>query len=89
MKGNPFDNRFEVIVIGRINLGAVVRAGWTKFFNEMKYDNYFCVSGRRASVDISRVTTLQVDGEVGGRFNHLEVEMEEEKVPVLFCRTPR
>ncbi len=89
VKGNPFDNRFEVIVIGRINLGAVVRAGWTKFFNEMKYDNYFCVSGRRASVDISRVTTLQVDGEVGGRFNHLEVEMEEEKVPVLFCRTPR
>ena len=55
----------------------------------MKYDNYFCVSGRKASVDISRVTTLQVDGEVGGRFNHLEIEMEEEKVPVLFCRTPR
>ena len=87
VKGNPFDNRFEII--GRINLGAVVRAGWTKFFNEMKYDNYFCVSGRKASVDISRVTTLQVDGEVGGRFNHLEIEMEEEKVPVLFCRTPR
>ena len=33
--------------------------------------------------------SLEQDGEVGGRFNHLEIEMEEEKVPVLFCRTPR
>lgn len=87
-KGNPFDNQFEIIVIGRINLGAVVRAGWTKFFNEMNYDNYFSVSGRRAEIDISRVTTLQVDGEVGGRFDHLDIEMEEAKVPVLICRTP-
>ena len=89
LKGNPFDDKFEIIVVGRINLGTLIRAGWSKFYDEVRYENYSSISGREAQISISRQTTLQIDGEIGGRFDTLDIRMSSEKVPVLICRTPQ
>ena len=88
-KGNPFDDHFEIIVIGHINLATLIRAGWSSFYDQVKYDDFFSISVKEAKIGISRQTTLQVDGEVGGRFDTLNVQMLSEKVPVLLCRTPK
>ena len=88
-KGSPFDDVFDIIVIDRINLNLIVRMGWASFYDQMKNTDTFKVSGRNAQISISRVTTLQVDGEIGGHFDSLTVKMQDEKVPVLMCRAPQ
>lgn len=88
-KGNPFDGIFDIIVIKRINLPTLMHAGMPSLYDVDNNDDAFMLSGREATIGISRVTTLQVDGEVGGRFDTLEVKMSDEKVPVLMCRPPK
>lgn len=87
-KGNPFDGQFEILVVKNISIMTLLRAGWATTYKEITSDsdNYFIVSTREADIRISRVTTLQVDGEVTGRFDSLHVKMLDDKVAILIPR---
>lgn len=76
LTGNPMDGRFEIVVVQNIDLNSLVKAGLSKF-NEKFHDsqNGFVISTEEAEIKFNRPSLLQLDGEVIGEFEKLDVKL--------------
>ncbi len=74
--GNPMDGIFELVMIEKIDALSLIRAGLAKF-DENFIDNRTAtvIQTKKAEITFDKERTLQLDGEVIGKFKKLEVEI--------------
>ncbi len=74
--GNPMDGKFELVVVKKIDTNSLLKAGLSKF-DESFHDsqNGIVVSTQKAEVSFKKARLLQLDGEVIGKFNKLDIEI--------------
>ena len=74
--GNPMDGKFELVVVKRIDIHSLLKAGLSKF-DESFHDsqNGIVVSTQIAEVSFNQARLLQLDGEVIGKFDKLNIEI--------------
>lgn len=73
---DPFDGKFEISIYKSIDAGHLIKAGLAKF-NDRFLENINAdhISAKKARVKFSKPKLLQVDGEVIGEFESLELEV--------------
>ena len=76
IKGNPMDGKFELVIVKEINTSTLIKAGLSKF-NEEFHDsqNGLVISTQKAEISFNNARLLQLDGEVIGKFDKLNVEI--------------
>ena len=74
--GNPMDGKFELVVLKKIDPHSLLKAGLSKF-DESFHDsqNGIVVSTQIAEVSFNQARLLQLDGEVIGKFDKLNIEI--------------
>lgn len=82
--GNPFDGKFELVFINKMNITTVVRKGLTIFNKEITDDQDTQIlqlsTGR---VSFSEKKELQLDGEPRGNFKELNLQIKKAHFPVI------
>ena len=74
--GNPMDGKFELVMIEKIDALALIKAGLAKFDeNFLDHRIATVISTTHATVSFDQPRLLQLDGEVIGKFQELEVEI--------------
>ncbi len=80
-EGNPFDGKFEVVVIRKLALSEILKMIFLhKPFNPEKFE---VISTSRVLLKTKRKTYFQSDGEYLGREQNVKVEMLEGAVNIL------
>jgi diacylglycerol kinase family enzyme len=76
LDGNPMDGKFEIVLVNRIDVTSLIRAGLTRF-DESFFDSQTgkVFSTDYAEIEFDRPRLLQLDGEVIGEFKHLKIEI--------------
>jgi len=76
LTGTPDDGRFELVLLERFDVKGMIRAGLSKF-NERFHDSAAStiLDTRQATVHLAHPQTLQLDGEVIGKFKQLKIEV--------------
>lgn len=82
--GNPMDGKFEIVLLEKVDLNSLVKAGLSRF-NEEYMDNQ---SSRTITTDYAEIKfeeprLLQLDGEVVGLFKEIKVEIIKGAVGLL------
>ena len=74
--GNPMDGKFELVVVKKIDTHSLLKTGLSKF-DERFHDsqNGIVVSTQKAEISFNQARLLQLDGEVIGEFDKLNVEV--------------
>ena len=74
--GNPMDGIFELVMLEKIDALSLIRAGLSKF-DENFIDNRTAtvIQTKKAEITFDKERTLQLDGEVIGKFKKLDVEI--------------
>lgn len=74
--GNPFDGKFEIVIITDIGLNSLLKAGLSKF-DDVFFDdqNSKLLTTSKAEIIFDKPRLLQLDGEVIGKFDKLKVEI--------------
>ena len=85
--GNPMDGKFELVVVKKIDTHSLIKAGLSKF-DESFHDsqNGIVVSTQEAEVSFKQKRLLQLDGEVIGEFNKLNIELIKGAVKLITHR---
>jgi diacylglycerol kinase family enzyme len=82
--GNPFDGKFELVLITKMNLSTIVRKGLTIFNKEIVNDQDTQIlqlsTGR---ISFSEKKQLQLDGEPQGNFKELNLRIKKAHFPVI------
>jgi diacylglycerol kinase family enzyme len=81
---NPTDGKFELVLIKNIDLNSLVKAGLSKF-NETFYDhqNSEVLSCTEALVKFESPRLLQLDGEIIGQFDEINIGILPGKVKFI------
>ncbi len=76
INGNPMDGKFEIVVVEKMNMGTLLKAGLSKF-DESFHDsqNGIVISTKSAEIIFDQPRLLQLDGEVIGKFDKLKVDI--------------
>lgn len=74
--GNPMDGKFEIVIVKNIDLNSLIKAGLSKF-DEMFHDsqNGIVISTDEAEINFHQPRLLQLDGEVMGKFEKLNIKV--------------
>lgn len=74
--GNPFDGKFEIVIIKDVNFETIVKAGLSIFDDLLAADNMDkIISTNHATITFEKPELLQSDGEVIGEFEKLDIAM--------------
>ncbi len=74
--GNPMDGRFELVMIEKIDALSLLKAGLAKFDESfLDKSTTTVMTTTHATLHFDKPRTLQLDGEVIGKFRELEVEI--------------
>lgn len=74
--GNPFDGIFEIAIVEEINLGTILKAGFSAI--DQLYtpqDVSRLIATKSAHISFKKPQLLQADGEVIGEFNELNIKL--------------
>lgn len=84
LNGSPFDGKFELVLVKKLDAGSLIMAGLSKF-NEKFYDNLNAtvISTDHAKVVFDKPRLLQLDGEVIGNFKTLDVKIIKQAVTFI------
>lgn len=84
VEGNPMDGKFEIVVVERIDINTLIKAGLAKF-NENFHDsqNGIVISTDKAEITFDKPRLLQLDGEAIGNFDHLKVDIMQGAVKLI------
>lgn len=76
INGNPMDGEFEIVIIKSFDLNTLIRAGLASF-DERFHDsqNSIDISTDHATIEFDRPRLLQLDGEVIGKFEKLDIKI--------------
>ncbi|MBX2843170.1 MAG: diacylglycerol kinase [Flammeovirgaceae bacterium] len=75
-KGNPFDGKFEIGLVKNIEIDALVKAGLTKYFEELAEDySGISISCTKAKMKLEKPMMLQLDGELIGKVDEIKAEI--------------
>lgn len=76
LEGNPMDGKFEIVVVKNIDPQSLIKAGLSKF-DERFHDsqNGLVISTSKAEILFDQPRLLQLDGEVIGEFEKLQVNI--------------
>ena len=82
--GNPMDGKFELVVLEKVDVSSLVKAGLSAF--DMKYFDHqvstvYTIS--EAEVIFEEPQLLQLDGEVIGEFKHIKAKVIPQAVPLI------
>lgn len=74
--GNPMDGMFELVVVKKINTHSLLKAGLSKF-DEKFHDsqNGIVISTQKAEIFFNQKRLLQLDGEIIGKFDKINIEI--------------
>lgn len=74
--GNPFDGKFEIVIIKDINFETIVKAGLSIFDDLLAADNMDkIIQTDLATITFDKPQLMQSDGEVIGTFEKLDISM--------------
>jgi len=72
--GNPMDGKFEIVIIEKINMNSLLRAGLSKYDEHfIDTQNNKVISTKNAEIIFNQPRLLQLDGEVIGEFEKLKI----------------
>lgn len=76
LNGNPMDGVFEIVVIERIDVKSLIKAGLSKF-DEQYFDHQdgTIYQTNDAEIWFEEPRLLQLDGEVIGEFDHIKAQV--------------
>jgi len=76
LDGNPMDGKFELVLVKKIDRTSLLKSGLSKF-DERFYDsqNGIVISTQKAEISFKQARLLQLDGEVIGEFDKLNIEI--------------
>jgi len=82
--GSPFDGKFELVAFKEINAKALIKAGLS-VFNEEFYDSQVSevIQVEKARVEFEEERLLQLDGEVIGKVDALDVEIKKAAIKYI------
>ena len=74
--GNPMDGKFEIVIISKMEVKSILKAGLSKF-DETFFDseNSHIRKTEDAEIRFNKKRLLQLDGEVIGEFKDLQVKI--------------
>ncbi|MBP93467.1 MAG: diacylglycerol kinase [Flavobacteriaceae bacterium] len=74
--GNPMDGKFEIVIISKMEVKSILKAGLSKF-DETFFDseNSHIIKTEDAEIRFNKKRLLQLDGEVIGEFKDLQVKI--------------
>ena len=82
--GNPFDGKFEITIVETINADTILRAGLSLFDETfLKEAETTVYSMTEAQIKLEQPQTLQLDGELIGKVDELNVKVETGKVRLV------
>ncbi len=75
-ESNPMDGQFELVLVNQINTNALVKAGLAAL-DDRFLDSQInkVIATQEAEISFDKPLTLQLDGEVIGKFDHLKIEI--------------
>ena len=82
--GNPMDGKFEIVIVEKIDLTSLIKAGLAKF--DERFHNSqdgFVISTDQAEISFDIPRLLQLDGEVIGKFDKLNIRIIESAVKFI------
>lgn len=84
LTGNPMDGKFEIVIVEKIDANSLIKAGLSKF-DESFYDsqNGILISTDKAKIRLKPARLLQLDGEVMGEFDQLNIEIKKGAVKLI------
>ncbi|MFB9054926.1 diacylglycerol/lipid kinase family protein [Formosa undariae] len=75
-EGNPMDGLFEIVLIEKINVNVLIKAGLSSFDETfLDSQNNSVISTSKAKIKFNEPQLLQLDGEVIGEFKTLKVKI--------------
>ncbi len=87
VQGKPGDGQFELVLIKEININALIKAGLSKFderfFSE---EGLKVISTGKAEIQLEKDKILQLDGEIIGDVDNIEVEILPAAVSLIVSR---
>jgi diacylglycerol kinase family enzyme len=86
-EGDPTDGKFEVVVLNNINSKTLLKAGLSKFNEEMsKKNNVTTISCKEAIVKLDKKHMLQLDGELIGKVSEFSGKIMGSAVQLVTTR---
>jgi diacylglycerol kinase family enzyme len=83
-QSNLFDGKFEIVLLKEKGINTLIDAGLTKFNDSFyKGTHSHTLSGSYAKLYFDEPRTLQLDGEIIGEFEELEVELLKGAVRII------
>lgn len=83
-EGNPFDGKFEIVLIHKMDLSEVIKKGLTIFDKGMAEDqNTKILKLSEAKLCFDKPRHLQLDGEPQGKFQELSLKLLKAHFPVI------
>lgn len=74
--GDPFDGKFEIVIIRDVNIQTIVKAGLSIFDDLLAADNMDkIIRTDKATITFTEPQLMQSDGEVIGEFKKLDISM--------------
>lgn len=84
LDGNPLDGKFEIVLIENINFNTLVNIGLSKFDERFfKNRDSTIITATKAEITFDKERLLQLDGEVIGEFQKLDVKIMEGAVQLI------
>ncbi len=89
-ESNPFDGKFELVVVETVRPDSILKAGLSKLV-EAFADNFNneVIAATEALITLDKPRLLQLDGEIVGKFDRLEVEIIPAAVPLIVTAETR
>ena len=84
LTGNPMDGKFEIVIVEKIDANSLMRAGLSKFDDSFHdSQNGVIISTDKAKIHFDKARLLQLDGEVIGKFEQLNIEIMKGAVKLI------
>ncbi len=84
---NPLDGKFELAVIENIHLSDLIKAGLSTWDDKFMEDQHrLLISTEQAEITFDKPRLLQLDGEVIGIFEKLNIQIQAQSVRLLTHR---
>lgn len=83
-ESNPMDGQFEIVLVNNINTNAILKAGLAVFDDSYLDSNASkVITTKEAEISFEEPLTLQLDGEVIGKFDQLKIEIVPSAVKLI------
>jgi diacylglycerol kinase family enzyme len=73
--GKMNDGKFELVLIKAVDFKDLIKATLSKFDDDYEIDNFEILQTTSAQIRFKEPKLLQIDGEIMGEFDHLQVEV--------------